>query len=125
MYRCLPFALWTCVSLSALVLAPDDWAKPCFSGGCSYETEGSSTSSAAASLQPERWSTNNNSISDVTEAAGWFVLGCDSSIPQDIRPVCNSNDMESSGCSHLCQGGGALNMIVRLPATVNVTGIHT
>ena len=54
-------------------------------------------------------------VSDLTPAAGWQILDCDSnSTAQDIRAVCAD---PSASCEHLFQGG-AVGTIVRLPENV-------
>jgi hypothetical protein len=90
-------------------LAANDWSKPCTSGSCSYEA-GDGVKSAWSALYI---SGDVNTVSDITSAAGWEILGCDpnSSQPQDIRLVCTN---PSAGCSQLFQGG-AEDTIVRLP----------
>jgi len=52
-------------------------------------------------------------LSDITSAAGWEILNCDSKStdPQDIRLVCVD---KAKGCSQLFSGG-VENTIVRLP----------
>lgn len=121
MPRLTPFAISLLLTwITTTQAAANDWTKPCFSGSCSYDVAPSSQS-AAASLQI--WSTNNSSISDITEAAGWIVLGCNNSTTQDIRLVCNSDDADASGCNHLYQSG-AEDTIVRLPASVSTITCH-
>lgn len=58
---------------------------------------------------------SQTAIGDVTEAAGWKILGCSpDELTQDIRLVC----MGGSLCQHLSSGHGAADTIVRLPENV-------
>jgi hypothetical protein len=65
---------------------------------------------------------SNNAITDITKAADWQILGCDSNaLAQDIRLVCLKDpDDPNSQCSHLYQEIGAVNKIVRLPEDVRL-----
>ncbi|KAJ3569322.1 hypothetical protein NP233_g5127 [Leucocoprinus birnbaumii] len=79
------------------VRAANDWSQPCFSGVCSYDLP-DTPNGASGTLKI--WGANN-AIADVTTAAGWEILGCDSqSLAQDIRIVCKNPD-SSGGCSKL------------------------
>lgn len=102
---------------SRRVAAVNDWSTPCFSGTCSYDIAPSNTS-AAASLQI--WSDAQHAISDVTEAAGWVLLGCGAGngtgTEQDVRMACMSDAQDA--CAHLTQGG-AEGTVVRLPEGVS------
>ncbi|KAF4581493.1 hypothetical protein EYR38_002822 [Pleurotus pulmonarius] len=104
------FALAILWATSVAGRGANDWSKPCFNGECAYDipTKGQS---AAIKLIGAPYA-----ISDVTPAAGWVILDCDAnSMSQDIRLVCNSDDAESSGCSHLFDGAGPVHKYVRLP----------
>ncbi|KAL4259660.1 hypothetical protein AB1N83_008570 [Pleurotus pulmonarius] len=88
----------------------NDWSKPCFNGECAYDipTEGQSASIKMVGAP--------HAITDITPAAGWVVLDCDANAKsQEIRLVCNSDDAESAGCSHLFEGDGPVHKYVRLP----------
>ncbi|KAI0092175.1 hypothetical protein BDY19DRAFT_884355 [Irpex rosettiformis] len=86
--------------------ATNDWSIPCLSGQCSYDLQ---NSTASGSLQ---LSGSPNAISDLTTAAGWTILDCNSTqVNQDIRVVCTGN---TDDCGHL-YSGGAENKLVRLP----------
>jgi hypothetical protein len=97
---------------TAAVQAKNDWSKPCFAGKCSY-TSGDGVKTAYSTLSLNGGATT---ISDISEASGWKILGCDSKSahPQSIRLVCASNDMSAKGCGHLFEGG-AQHTIIRLP----------
>ncbi|KAJ7750986.1 hypothetical protein DFH07DRAFT_700873, partial [Mycena maculata] len=60
---------------------------------------------------------SENAITDITPAADWQILGCNSTaLSQNIRLVCTSDPSDpSSLCAHLYQNTGAVNKIVRLP----------
>ncbi|KAJ7892507.1 hypothetical protein B0H14DRAFT_2335375 [Mycena olivaceomarginata] len=92
--------------------ALNDWTVACTRGECSYDLP--TNSSASGSLKI--WG-SNNAITDITKAADWQILGCDSNaLAQDIRLVCLKDpDDPNSQCSHLYQEIGAVNKIVRLP----------
>ncbi|KAJ8691189.1 hypothetical protein PTI98_010783 [Pleurotus ostreatus] len=88
----------------------NDWSKPCFNGECAYdiptENQSASIKMVGAPL----------AITDITPAAGWVVLDCDANAAsQEIRLVCNSDDAEAAGCSHLFEGDGPVHKYVRLP----------
>ncbi|KAG9227286.1 hypothetical protein PTI98_010767 [Pleurotus ostreatus] len=88
----------------------NDWSKPCFNGECAYDipTKGQSASIRLIGAP--------HAISDITPAAGWVILDCDAnSMAQDIRLVCNSDDAEAAGCSHLFDSAGPVHKYVRLP----------
>ncbi|KAJ7708161.1 hypothetical protein B0H17DRAFT_1191653 [Mycena rosella] len=56
----------------------------------------------------------SHAVSDITSAG---ILFCDAgSLAQDIRVVCSS-----STCEHLFEGHGAIDTVVCLPETVDVT----
>ena len=65
---------------------------------------------------------SDTSISDITNAAGWEILGCDgkSTDPQDIRLVCTNPDKQ---CDSLFKGG-AENTLIRLPNSVGTNLSH-
>ncbi|KAK7050106.1 hypothetical protein R3P38DRAFT_3306393 [Favolaschia claudopus] len=106
---------------SVLVLVPflggihalNDWSVPCISGECSYDLP-STNSSGTGSVKI--WG-STAAITDITNAADWQILGCDSNaLAQDIRLVCmNDPDDPNSKCSHLYADNGAVNKLVRLP----------
>ncbi|KAJ7182942.1 hypothetical protein C8R43DRAFT_868475 [Mycena crocata] len=106
-------ALLVIVPFFAGINAANDWTKPCTSGQCSYDLP-AVNGSASGTLKI--WG-SENAITDITKAAGWQILGCDSNaLSQDIRLVCmNDDDDPASGCAHLYQNIGAVNKIVRLP----------
>ncbi|KAL4259382.1 hypothetical protein AB1N83_008474 [Pleurotus pulmonarius] len=91
--------------LAPLALALNDWSKPCFSGRCSYDLHGSVDGSMTIEGSPD-------AISDITPAAGWWIIGCDPQAEaQDIRIVCIHTDR----CGHLFRNLGAQGKLVRLP----------
>lgn len=63
----------------------------------------------------------SDAVSDISNAAGWSIMDCDSSSQEDqtIRLVCHDPD---AGCEQLFEGG-AEDTIVRLPEEVS-TIIH-
>lgn len=72
-----------------------------------------------ASLTLVQWGAPD-AISDVTEAAGWHILGCDADkSDQDIRLVCENGN----GCDHLYQSG-AEGTVVRLPESVRLSSVR-
>ncbi|KZT68486.1 hypothetical protein DAEQUDRAFT_328526 [Daedalea quercina L-15889] len=88
--------------LASFVAALNDWTKACLNGECSYDVAGTSLYISGS----------QSAISDLTPAAGWQILDCDSnSTTQDIRAVCSN---PTASCEHLFQGG-AVGTIVRLP----------
>ncbi|KAI0319874.1 hypothetical protein OF83DRAFT_1169792 [Amylostereum chailletii] len=94
-------------SLSSLAL--NDWNTPCFQGRCSWDVPSDRNSSGNLQI----WG-SSQAISDITPAAGWTVLECDTeSQTQDIRLLCNGNETET-GCGHLLDSGME-GKIVRLP----------
>ncbi|KAL0945993.1 hypothetical protein HGRIS_012271 [Hohenbuehelia grisea] len=97
-------------SAITFVDAANDWAVPCISGRCFYDLlnpDGSVMATLNISGSP-------HAISDVTSAAGWTILGCDSGAEQqDLRLICTSTD--PNGCNHLTDKGGPKDKIVRLP----------
>ncbi|KAF9494289.1 hypothetical protein BDN71DRAFT_1002679 [Pleurotus eryngii] len=91
--------------LASLALALNDWSKPCFSGRCSYDLHGSVDGSMTIEGSPD-------AISDITPAAGWWIIGCDPQAEvQDIRIICIHTDR----CGHLFRNLGAQGKLVRLP----------
>ncbi len=59
-------------------------------------------------------------MADITPAAGWVVLDCDSNaLEQDIRLVCANDETESESCAHLFAQGGPVNKVLRLPESVS------
>lgn len=118
------------LSLLAVLLVPAATASPsaCTRGICSYQS-GDGTNSAYSVLTlvstrlPAYAVTNrlqntesHTSLSDITDAAGWDIIECDtgSTGVQDIRLVCTDT---SKGCDHLFEGGEE-HTIVRLPEHV-------
>ncbi|KAL4264541.1 hypothetical protein AB1N83_005050 [Pleurotus pulmonarius] len=88
----------------------NDWSKPCFNGECAYDIP---TENQSASIKMVGAPV---AITDITPAAGWVVLDCDANaVSQEIRLVCNSDDAEAAGCSHLFEGEGPVHKYVRLP----------
>ncbi|KAA1467370.1 hypothetical protein DENSPDRAFT_832394 [Dentipellis sp. KUC8613] len=102
------YALIVAFSLAGkAVLAANDWTVPCTNGHCSYDLPSHSSASASVHV----WG-SPNAISDITEAAGWKILGCDpKSKNQTIRMVCTSS---SAPCDHVLQDG-AVHKLVRMP----------
>jgi hypothetical protein len=110
----------------------NDWSKPCLRGECTYDIpkeQGSGSirivrifSVLACPLvggltslcEYFQWG-SADTISDITEAAGWAIIGCDANaIKQNIRLVC----LDAAVCGHLYQTRGPVNKIVRLPENV-------
>jgi hypothetical protein len=61
---------------------------------------------------------------DITQAAGWQILDCDSGWSNGshaIRMVCNGTSEQMEQCSHLDDHGGAPNTVVRLPESVRTS----
>ncbi|KAK6969319.1 hypothetical protein R3P38DRAFT_3146303 [Favolaschia claudopus] len=107
----------TAFVLGALLLgsanAANDWKVPCVSGSCSYDLPGTTSASGTMKI----WG-SSDAITDITTAAGWQIVGCNSTaMAQDIRLVCTSGSDSDpdSLCSHLYQSSGAVNKLVRLP----------
>jgi hypothetical protein len=68
-------------------------------------------------LQKSQWG-SQSAISDLTEAGGWTIMGCNATASsQAVRVVCNSADEEAAGCTHVLQNG-AKDTVVRLPEAV-------
>ncbi|KAF7292106.1 hypothetical protein MIND_01237300 [Mycena indigotica] len=87
--------------------------QPCLSGTCSYDLPSTTDATSSGSIQITAGA--HTAIGDITTAAGWQILGCDSSaISQDIRLVCMGAEYDSM-CQHLYAGHGAVDTIVRLP----------
>ncbi|KAJ7664073.1 hypothetical protein B0H17DRAFT_304395 [Mycena rosella] len=92
--------------------AANDWTKPCLTGICSYDLPSTNGSSSSGSIKI--WG-SQTAIGDITEAAGWKILGCSpDALSQNIRLVCMGGS-DTSMCQHLYQGHGAVDTIVRLP----------
>ncbi|KAJ7067343.1 hypothetical protein C8F01DRAFT_958388, partial [Mycena amicta] len=96
------------------IQAKNDWSVPCTSGSCSYDLP--STNEAASSGSLKIWG-GVDAITDITNAADWEILDCNSTaLAQDIRLVCKTDpDDPNSKCGHLYQNIGAVDKIVRLP----------
>ncbi|KAJ7612656.1 hypothetical protein FB45DRAFT_843208 [Roridomyces roridus] len=94
------------------VNAANDWNVACTTGSCSWDLPANATSSGTLKI----WG-SNTAISDVTPAANWQILGCDSNaLSQNIRLVCMNDPSDpDSQCSHLYDNTGAVNKIIRLP----------
>ncbi|KAJ7143998.1 hypothetical protein C8R44DRAFT_141912 [Mycena epipterygia] len=100
------------LSLIAATRAENDWTQPCLSGVCSYDLPSTNGSSGSGSMKI--WG-SQTAIGDITEAAGWKILGCSpDALSQDIRLVCMGGS-DATMCQHLYQGHGAVDTIVRLP----------
>ncbi|KAK6991870.1 hypothetical protein R3P38DRAFT_3438175 [Favolaschia claudopus] len=67
---------------------------------------------------------SDTAITDITNAAHWQILGCDSNAQsQNIRLVCmNDPEAEESHCGHLDKDVGAVGKIVRLPNECGPSG---
>ncbi|KAF7329620.1 hypothetical protein MKEN_00225000 [Mycena kentingensis (nom. inval.)] len=119
------------LSLLGAVSARNDWSKPCLSGVCSYDLPSTTGAKSSGSIQivrpllPSHLSSSKltqtqststyTAIGDITEAAGWHILGCDpDALEQDIRLVCKGGAYAGM-CGHLFDGHGAVDTIVRLP----------
>ncbi|EJD39488.1 hypothetical protein AURDEDRAFT_153822 [Auricularia subglabra TFB-10046 SS5] len=104
----------TTLLAASLALAKNDWAVPCTSGACSYDTgDGVNTAWASISLNGP-----TAALSDITTAAGWTISGCSAtwaSGAADIQIACSGTPEQMARCAHLFAGGSALNKIVRLP----------
>ncbi|KAJ6472874.1 hypothetical protein C8R47DRAFT_987651 [Mycena vitilis] len=104
------FSVVFVLSLLSAARAANDWNKPCLSGFCSYDLPSANGSTSSGSMKI--WG-STTAIGDITEAAGWEILGCSPDVlTQDIRLVCTG---ATSMCQHLYQGHGAVDTIVRLP----------
>ncbi|KAJ7471656.1 hypothetical protein B0H11DRAFT_1729811 [Mycena galericulata] len=102
------YSAFLILSVTAAAHAANDWTKPCLDGVCSYDLPSANDSSPSGSMKIASYA-----IGDITEAAGWKILGCSPDVlSQDIRLVCMG---ENSMCQHLYQGYGAVDTIVRLP----------
>ncbi|KAJ6528510.1 hypothetical protein B0H19DRAFT_1385185 [Mycena capillaripes] len=96
--------------------AANDWNVPCVTGSCSYDLP-VTNNSPSVTLPCIQWG-STDAITDITSAAGWQIIGCNSTVlSQDIRLVCTtgSDRDPNSLCSHLYQSTGAVNKLVRLP----------
>ncbi|KAF8896684.1 hypothetical protein BD779DRAFT_1433082, partial [Infundibulicybe gibba] len=96
----------------AVVLADNDWSQPCHSGICILKLIFILSDIPATAGGPSGtlkiWG-SPTSISDITPASGWEIIGCSpDALAQNIRLVCQR-------CDHLFQGIGAEGKIVRLP----------
>ncbi|KAF7289626.1 hypothetical protein HMN09_01324800 [Mycena chlorophos] len=100
--------------LAATAQAKNDWSVPCVTGYCSYDLPNTTSSTSSGSFKI--WG-SADAITDITTAAGWQILDCNSTaLAQDIRLVCTDDpDDPNSNCNHLYQNVGAVNKIVRLP----------
>ncbi|KAJ7333435.1 hypothetical protein DFH08DRAFT_306238 [Mycena albidolilacea] len=104
------YFLFLILSFLSAARAANDWNTPCLSGVCSYDLP--TTNGSAASGSMKIWG-SKTAIGDITEAAGWKILGCaPDALTQDIRLVCVG---DASACQHLYEGHGAADTIVRLP----------
>ncbi|KAF7319629.1 hypothetical protein HMN09_00303300 [Mycena chlorophos] len=93
------------------IRAANDWSVPCITGSCSYDLPTNGTASGTVTI----WGATD-AISDITTAAGWEILDCDSAAQsQTIRLVCTSAN--TTNCEHLYSSNGAVNKVVRLPET--------
>lgn len=100
----------TLITLFPLLVssATNDWSKPCLQGWCSYDIQATENTMAASMIITG----SSSSISDITTAAGWEIIGCNTtSSAQDIRLVCTGDE---ASCSHIFESG-AEHTIVRLP----------
>ncbi|KAJ7037892.1 hypothetical protein C8F04DRAFT_952076 [Mycena alexandri] len=102
------------VPFLAGINAVNDWKVPCTQGSCSYDLPTTDNSTSAGTLRI--WG-SSDAITDITTAAGWQILGCDSNaLNQSIRLVCTEDPEDpASNCGHLYQNIGAVNKLVRLP----------
>ncbi|KAJ7830738.1 hypothetical protein B0H14DRAFT_2365610 [Mycena olivaceomarginata] len=104
------YSLFLILAFLSAARAANDWNTPCLSGVCSYDLP--TTNGSAASGSMKIWG-SKTAIGDITEAAGWKILGCaPDALTQDIRLVCVG---DASTCQHLYEGHGAADTIVRLP----------
>ncbi|KAJ7238335.1 hypothetical protein B0H12DRAFT_1137567 [Mycena haematopus] len=104
------YTLLLILSLVSAARAANDWNTPCLSGVCSYDLPATNGSTSSGSMKI--WG-STTAIGDITEAAGWKILGCSPDVlTQDIRLVCQG---DTAMCQHLYQGHGAVDTIVRLP----------
>ncbi|CAK5268431.1 unnamed protein product [Mycena citricolor] len=96
--------------------AANDWTVPCVSGSCNYDIPtGQNSTNASGTMKI--WG-SANAITDITTAAGWEILSCNSTAQaQNITLVCTQGQDQdpNSLCSHLYQNNGAVHKIVRLP----------
>ncbi|KAJ7606656.1 hypothetical protein FB45DRAFT_949592 [Roridomyces roridus] len=94
----------------SVIRAANDWNVPCITGQCSYDLPTANGASGTMTI----WG-SQDSIADITTAADWQILTCNSTtLSQSIRLVC-TNDAADSNCNNLYQTTGAVNKIVRLP----------
>lgn len=106
-------------TLFAIVLAANDWNTPCTSGKCSFES-GDGVNSAWAAIDVDA---SSSTLSDITPAAGWTITGCNPDWADGVANVtltCEGTDQQVASCSHLFEGGGAINKFVRLPQSCGV-----
>ncbi|KAF8988453.1 hypothetical protein BDQ17DRAFT_1435003 [Cyathus striatus] len=93
--------------------AANDWSKPCLSGVCEYDLPSSTDGGSSGTVKI--WG-SQDSISDITTAAGWEILGCSAdALSQDVRIVCKDDETSASECAHLFSNSGPEGKIVRLP----------
>ncbi|PIL30026.1 hypothetical protein GSI_07938 [Ganoderma sinense ZZ0214-1] len=102
-FRVSPLLIAALLPLAAQ--AANDWNKPCF-GSCSWDI---TTGKGSGTVQ---LTGTQSGVSDLTTAAGWTILDCDSKkADQDIRLVCHDT---TKGCDHVTNDGAA-GTVVRLP----------
>ncbi|PAV18281.1 hypothetical protein PNOK_0676700 [Pyrrhoderma noxium] len=110
LYGCALHSLhsFTLLPIPLVLSANNDWSNPCLGGWCAYDIPASENTMAASMIITG----SSNSISDITAAAGWEILNCDSnSTEQDIRLVCSGDE---TSCEHIFESG-AEHTVVRLP----------
>ncbi|KAF8313671.1 hypothetical protein DL93DRAFT_2167778 [Clavulina sp. PMI_390] len=103
-----PIFFWAALQVSAF----NDWNTPCVNGSCTYESgDGVNTLYQTLALTG-----SNNSLSDITPAAGWSISGCaaNSSAPQTILVSCDRSSNGSQYCSHVLSGT-PVNKLIRMP----------
>ncbi|KAF7289296.1 hypothetical protein MIND_01391300 [Mycena indigotica] len=102
------------VLLTSVLAQNNDWSQPCLDGECFWDLPASANASGTVRV----WG-SATALSDITKAAGWTILDCNPSLPaQNIRLVCTGDDEQ---CSHLFEGTGAENTLVRLPTSCGST----
>ncbi|KAK7062479.1 hypothetical protein R3P38DRAFT_3167478 [Favolaschia claudopus] len=102
------------------VRAINNWDAPCIAGECTYDFPSTNTSGSGTL---KIWG-SDTAITDITNAAHWQILGCDSNAQsQNIRLVCmNDPEDEESHCGHLDKDVGAVGKVVRLPDECGPSG---
>jgi len=101
------------LSAASGVHAANNWNVPCHQGACEFDVAGSATSVQA---NMRIWG-STAAISDITEAGGWLIMGCNTADSvQDIRVVCVDDNTDAAGCTHVTENG-AVGTVVRLPQT--------